>query len=268
MELQELIARGRFVLAGAPGRQQVFSLVNGRRSTKAIAKESGKRLSNSIRDLQKLRDVGLIEPKSDRSGKLKKNDGATVYQKLPIVRHLSLTYFRSPSRLSVKTEHKEKRINNRFSNRTERVRSIATPNENYVIDICSKGEDQAHEFKAGGTDTRTVAKEVAGFLHTKNGGMILYGVEDDGRISGAGISRQKFDQSIQNSGRNMNSPAPNVRVHSVRVLESEIIVILISPWNRKEVFYYEGRAYVRKGTNVFQAKPEEIKRLHKGQHIV
>jgi len=268
MELQELITRGRFVLASAPGRQQVFALVNSKRSTKDIAAETGKTLSNTIRDIQKLRDIGLIEPKPDKNGRPKRVNGATVYQKVPVVRHLSLSHFRSTSMISAKIPKSPSSPGTKASTRRAAVKALKIPNANEIVDICSHGEDQVHEFKAAGADTRVVAKEIAAFLHTRQGGMIIYGVEDDGRIAGAGTSRQKFDQSVQNSVHNTISPAPNIRIHSVNALRTELLIVIVQPWNRREVYFYENRAYIRKGTNALPAKPEEIRKLHKGDYIV
>jgi len=45
-------------------------------------------------------------------------------------------------------------------------------------------------------------------------------------------------------------------------------VVIVPPWNRSDVYQFEGRVLLRKGTNVFFAKPEESKKLHKGIYVV
>ncbi len=47
-----------------------------------------------------------------------------------------------------------------------------------------------------------------------------------------------------------------------------VIHLSFRPWNRKEVYFYEGIVYVRRGANVFEAKAEEVRRLHNGKSIV
>ena len=265
MELQELISRGRFIFGQASGRLKVFSLVNGRNSAKVIAERTNKRPSNTLRDLQKLRDVGLIEPKWDKGGQPAKIDGSIVYQKVPLARHIPLTYFEGSTKV------KKKPVTLIYSRPTEKppkARPIAIPTENEILDICKQGEDQIYEFKGPGADVRKITREIAGFLNTRQGGIVLYGVEDDGTIVGTDVSRQKLDQSVQNSVRNTISPSPNVQLRSAKVMGTDITLIIIPPWNRNDVYYYDGRVNIRKGTNVFVAKPEEIKKLHKGQSVV
>src|SRR5437879_4234925 len=86
----------------APARLRVFGLVNGRRSAKAIAKEASRQLTNTLRDLQALRDVGLIELKLDEAGRSLKKDGSFVYEKAPVARHVPMSYFQRPARIEKK----------------------------------------------------------------------------------------------------------------------------------------------------------------------
>ena len=82
------------------------------------------------------------------------------------------------------------------------------------------------------------------------------------------MRRADFDQRLQNSVRNTIQPAPSVRLRSVNVLGTEVLVAVVPPWNKRDVYFYEERAYVRKGTNVFRATAPEIRKLHEGQYIV
>ncbi len=93
-----------------------------------------------------------------------------------------------------------------------RTKPLPVPTENEVLDICKRGEDEIYEFKGPGAETRDLTKEIAAFLHTKQGGIILYGVEDDGAIAGSDLPKQKLDQAIQNSVRNTTKPAANVQL--------------------------------------------------------
>ena len=137
-----------------------------------------------------------------------------------------------------------------------------------MLDICKTGEDQTLEFKAAGTDVRKITKEIAAMLHTRLGGIILYGVDDDGTIQGSDMTRQKFDQPLQNSIKNSIAPAAVVALKSVSVLGSELLVVIVPPWNRRDVYQFAERVYLRKGTNVFAAKPEELRKLHRGEYVI
>lgn len=145
-------------------------------------------------------------------------------------------------------------------------REIPLPDE--VLAICAQGENQLIELKSAKVAARELTKEIAGILHNRQGGLILYGIEDDGSISGAEKTFQEFDQTIQNSVRNMISPPATLKMGSVEITGKWVFVISIAPWNRKDVFFYEKRVYVRKGTNVFAAQPDEIRKLYKGEFLV
>ncbi len=98
--------------------------------------------------------------------------------------------------------------------------------------------------------------------------MIFYGVDDDGAIQGSDVKRQRFDQPLQNSVKNSISPAVMVALKSISVMGSELLIIIVPPWNRKDVYQFDEKVLIRKGTNVFAAKPEELKKLHRGEYVV
>src|SRR3989338_90536 len=263
MELQELIARGRFILGGAPRRLHIFSVVNGINTGKDIARKIRTSPNSVANDLKKLFDTGLIQPKY-KDGEQVKKEGSVVYEKVPLARQVPLSYFTglTKKKSMVSTKAKQRQWRGRSGGGRLRV-----PSETEILEICKKGEDSGYEFKAAGVEGRKLTKEVAGFAHGENGGIILYGVDDDGAVVGTDLSRAKLDHSVQNSIRNTVKPALHVDIKSVKVLKTEIIVVLIPPWNRRDVYYYEGRVYLRKGANIFEASPEEIKQLHSGKVI-
>lgn len=264
MELQELISRGRFIFRGAPKRLEVFKLINGRKSSKDIAIKTGRSLSSTLHDLQRLRDMVLVKPKLDQENQLLKKDRSTIYEKIPELRHIPLTYFSDPIKAAkkLKTKRQKKKTKQKL------LTGITIPNEKQILDICKGGEDQLYEFKKAGIETRRLTKEIAAFANTKKGGIIFYGIDDDGIVSGSDLHRQELDQSLQNSVRNSISPSLTITIKDKDLLGQRVLLIFIPPWNKKDIYYYEGRAYIRKGTNVFVATPEESKRLHKGIYVV
>jgi hypothetical protein len=51
-------------------------------------------------------------------------------------------------------------------------------------------------------------------------------------------------------------------------MSTPVLVIVVPPWNRKSVYYFEKRVLIRRGTNVFPARPEESRALHDGRAVI
>lgn len=264
--LQELIFRARFVMADAPERLKIFELVNGRRNTAEIAKLVNRHINNTRRDLTRLSDVGLIQPITDAGVQIKK-DGLPVYEKVSLAKTIPLRYFSIPAKLPGKPSQisapsgKLSRLSNRIP------KPFSFPTEEEALQIAKSGEDQFYEFKGQGTDTQKITREIAAMLNTLQGGIIFYGIDDAGTIEGSDVSLQKFDQSLQNSVRNAISPSATIKLKTIQVLGSYIIAILVPPWNKKNVYQHNEKVLIRRGTNVFSAKPDELRNLHSGKHI-
>jgi predicted HTH transcriptional regulator len=154
--------------------------------------------------------------------------------------------------------------------KARKLSPLTVPSENEILDICRSGEDQTHEFKAPGIEMDKMSKEIAAFSNTRNGGLIFYGVDDDGTVIGSDKRRQVFDQSLQNSIRNTISPQPNIDIKEKDVLRHKIIVVVVQPWDRKNIYQYrkEQRYYIRRGTNMFAVTPDELKKLGNGEYVV
>jgi predicted HTH transcriptional regulator len=267
MDLQELITRGRFIFSKAPERLRVFELLNGRRNTQDIAKMTHRHANNIHRDLQALSNSELIQPKTDKNHDPFKVDGLPVYEKVPLARTVPTAYFRGPSRAFAASSRTRARVASRPA-KAKRLPPLSVPTETELLDICRSGEDQLYEFKGQGTEARKITREIAAMLNTRQGGIVIYGVDDSGTIQGSDISRQKLDQAVQNSVKNTISPAATVKLHSISALGNEVVVIVVPPWNGHDVYQFEERVLVRKGTNVFAARPEESKKLHHGQYVI
>ena len=95
--LQEMISRARFVFSNAPRRLDVFRLVNGRLSTKEVSLILGRQMSNVIRDLRMMRDMEIIIEKIDKEGNIVRNGGVAIYEKHPLLKHVSESYFQGIS---------------------------------------------------------------------------------------------------------------------------------------------------------------------------
>lgn len=264
MDLQEAIIRGRFLFKGAPQRLEVFKFINGTNNTKTIAKKCKRTLSSILNDIKKMEDLGLIIPKVDLHNNIKKINKSTVYSKVALFNSI-------PMKLFIDQEKGQKKITNKKIKKNNNSRTfgiLKIPNETEILDICKDGEDQQYEFKQAGTETEKITKEIAAMLNTKRGGIIFYGVDDTGSILGTDKSRQSFDQSIQNSMRHNIAPPPIVKIIEKNVMGQKILLIIVPPWNKKNVYHYKEKVLLRKGTNVFGVTPEESKKLHNSIFII
>lgn len=266
MSLQELISRGRFVFSNAPKSLEVFKLVNGKASSKEIATKTSRKLSAVLNDLKKMRDMDLVRPKMDATAKMARKDGCIIYEKVPLVRHIPFSYFQGVTKGPVGLSKQYELIGKRTRSQ---LKPLSIPSANEVLDICKHGEDQIYEFKAPKVEIAKITKEVAAFLHTKHGGLLFYGIDDDGSIVGSDMRRQDFDQALQNSIRNTILPQPNIAIKEIDLLGHKVLVVIVPPWDRKNIYQYtkEQRVYIRKGSNVFVARPEELKNLGRGEYI-
>jgi Schlafen, AlbA_2 len=263
MELQELVARARLLFEGAEKRRRVFELINGKRSAKEIARMSGKKLSGTLHDLQKMRDMELITQRLDANGSIVKRDNSIVYERAPLLKHLSSSYFKEPERLVRKKPQGESR-----RPKTRVMSAVSTPSIKETLDICNSGEDQLYEFKAAGTSADKLAKEICAFANTKMGGIIFYGVEDDGSIAGSDMTKQRFDQMLQNSIKHNVTATPAIKLVSQDILGYNIILIIVPPWNKGAVHHFQDGVYIRRGTNVFKTKADETRKLHDGEYVI
>lgn len=263
LSLQELITRGRFVMGDAPSRLEVFQAVDGRRTARDIAESLGRHVNNVRRDLTTLRDAGLIQQRVE-GGVEVTSEGFAIFEKVPLARTISMKYFNPTGARPAAGEISEARQPRRARGKQE----LPVPDENEILEIARRGEDQLYEFKAPGVDVSKVSREICAMLNTSKGGIVFYGIDDSGVIVGTDVSRQQFDQPLQNSIKNTISPAATVQIRSATVLGSEILLALVPPWNRRDVYQYGEKVLIRKGTNVFAAKPEEARSLHRGVPVV
>ena len=74
-----------------------------------------------------------------------------------------------------------------------------------LLELIRAGENSHVEFKRDDCRPADIAKEMSAFLNL-DGGAILLGVEDDGRISGLFRSREEAEVWVMNIARNDLDP--------------------------------------------------------------
>lgn len=263
-DLQELIIRGRLIFDGAPKRLEIFGLINGKRSTKEIKTKTKRPFTAILHDIEKLRDVELIREKKQGDVVVRK-DGATVYEKMPLVKHVPLSYFEPVSKAGELSKQVVRRKGS-----ASRKPILHVPSEVEILEVCKNHEDQMNEFKAPGVEIDKITREISAFLHTKNGGIVYYGVDDEGSIVGSNLTRHQLDDRLQNSIRNTISPPPNIEVKERDVMGAKILLVMVPPWDMKTIYQCTktGHFNIRKGSNVFVLRPDELKKLHRGEYVV
>jgi len=131
-----------------------------------------------------------------------------------------------------------------------------------LLEIISNGESSGVEFKRDVLPNYDLAKELVAFSNLR-GGIVLLGVEDDGRISG--ITRPDIEEWVMTACRDKIRPAIIPFFEIVRGIEpgKDVAVVRVttgfdvhSVWHNNSNKYY-----IRVGTQSREATPEELARL-------
>ena len=113
--------------------------------------------------------------------------------------------------------------------------------------MIAKGEDQHTEFKYDLDKGHTEFLEsVVSFANT-NGGRILLGISDDGKVVGSFEDFNKMDQKIRNMIRSRCKPDVTINVEQVALGEKTIIVIRVEEGKDKPYMLVDKSAYKRVG---------------------
>ena len=133
-----------------------------------------------------------------------------------------------------------------------------------LLELIRNGENSRVEFKRDSLRNYDLAKALVGFLNLE-GGMVLLGVEDDGRISGTtrdqleewtiGVGRDKIDPPVIPDLARLRDVDPGRDVLAVRVTSGPD-----KPYAR----VHDGRRtyYVRVGPTTREASREELERMY------
>lgn len=131
-----------------------------------------------------------------------------------------------------------------------------------VAALIASGEDSFTEFKEPDVTTRSLAKELCGFLNL-SGGRVLIGASDDGVVVGLGAWT---DEDVMNVARTLVEP--QVIPTFQRVLPPgaahEVGIVSVEAGSEKPYAVGGGegrRYYIRVGTTTREASREELVRL-------
>jgi len=127
--------------------------------------------------------------------------------------------------------------------------------EDIVKEWIKRGEDDHVEFKEGLGHADDIIKTVVAFANT-NGGVIIFGVRDDGSVSG-------FNQDISDTQKNIERMIaskcdPPVKFTTHRIEDYNITYIKISKGDSKLYAVTNGPIYVRRGASDIFIRPSEL----------
>ena len=144
-------------------------------------------------------------------------------------------------------------------------------NKTELLELIAGQENWRVEFKRDGSRPDKVAREMSALLNLE-GGVILLGVEDDGRISGL-IKSREAEEWVMNIARNNLQP-PTIPVWTSMVMEDGGVVGIVelpadSPGKPHKA--RRGKAwvtYTRVGSESREATREEESRLYQAAGLV
>lgn len=128
-----------------------------------------------------------------------------------------------------------------------------------IDDIWRQGENSAVEFKSASVRPESLAREMVAFANT-DGGSILLGVEDDGRVSGLDKNLNS-EEWAANIARNNVVPALEVRL-AIQRLEDQRVLLIEVPKGRDKPYQTSANQFlVRVGSTNRVATQQELMRL-------
>jgi len=131
-----------------------------------------------------------------------------------------------------------------------------------LLEIITNGENSGVEFKRDVLENHALAKELVAFSNL-SGGMVLLGVEDDGRISG--ITRPNLEEWLMTACRDKIRPSIIPFFEVIREIEPGKDVAIVSVTRGYDVHsvWHNNRNtyYIRVGTQSREPTPEELGRL-------
>jgi predicted HTH transcriptional regulator len=155
---------------------------------------------------------------------------------------------------------------------TFEVTELNSKIDNFMIDkigytfdeMVLLGEKPNYEFKSELPNNQTIAKEVCALANLNDGGVIVFGVTDNGTT--LGIPKRTLDevkQRITNIVRSNCDPIPEFFHEAFDVPHDPNSAVLVTHVNElpRKPCTVQGRVYIRSGPSVQPADSEEIRKM-------
>ena len=145
-------------------------------------------------------------------------------------------------------------------------------NRTELVELIHNGENSGVEFKRDDSHPNSIAREMSALLNFE-GGLILLGVEDDGRISGLTRSREEAERWVMEIARTHIQPEFIPSWHSITFDSGKCVgVIRIAadspgkPYKAKRGSYWV--TFVRVGSTSREATRDEEGRLYQAGRLM
>lgn len=125
----------------------------------------------------------------------------------------------------------QKRLLTRFFS-TFAVMKVLTDTE-YIRALIAEGEHQQQDFKFEISDARKIAKTLSAFSNT-DGGRLLIGVKDNGKISGVRSDEEKY--MIEAAAQLYCRPEVNYSMQTYQAEGRSVLLVQIEKSNQKPVY--------------------------------
>ena len=129
-----------------------------------------------------------------------------------------------------------------------------------ILEIIKLGENSAVEFKENKIRSESLAKEIVAFANM-NGGVILLGIDDLGKIIGINPDDFDYEEWVCNISRNNVIPSILVEYSLIQIDTKKIAVINIPKGKDKPYQTVDGKYLVRVGSTNRLASINELMRL-------
>lgn len=136
-------------------------------------------------------------------------------------------------------------------------------NDRDLREIIARGEGQTTEFKQSFAESQEAIESLCAFSHAQ-GGLVIFGVRDDGTIVGVQVGKQTIEGFANRCYRSAVPPLTPEILEFV-IAEKRLAVATINKCPEHVVGYVSGVAYVRVGkTNQVMPPGEQRRRYHVG----
>lgn len=130
-----------------------------------------------------------------------------------------------------------------------------------LIERIGRGEDSYTQFKREAIKSSELAKELVAFSNAE-GGVILFGVADNGDIMGLSPSEvERLGQLIGNTANENVKPPIHPLIENIMVENKLLMIVKISKGNSKPYMTSSGDYYIKSSSDKKKLSQDELRRL-------
>ncbi len=129
-----------------------------------------------------------------------------------------------------------------------------------LLEAIRRGENEEVDFKETLTNSDDIVKTVIAFANTK-GGVLLIGVNDECQVVGVKEDLEVIDQKIRNWVRNWCEQTVQLEVQTKKILDKEVVAILVRMSANKPCWMKEKGPFIRYGANNRFATRAEVETM-------